>query len=52
MKDMSYLEKLLEDIIDIEFFFTKYDLFHQLETRNIESIIRKTKEQEHRLRKE
>ena len=25
MKDMSYLEKLLEDIVNIEFFLTKYD---------------------------
>jgi hypothetical protein len=50
MKDMSYLEKLLEDIVNIEFLFTKYDLYHQLEKRNIESIIRKMKERENRLR--
>jgi hypothetical protein len=50
MKDISYLEKLLQDIVNIDFFFAKYDFIYQLKTKDIESIIKKTKELERRKR--
>lgn len=51
MKDAAYIEKLMQDIINIDFFLTKYDLLYQLKKKNIETIIRKTKEEERKRRK-
>jgi hypothetical protein len=51
MIDMTYVEKLLQDIVNIELFLAKYDLLYQLKKRNIESIIRKTKEEERKIRR-
>ena len=51
MKDAAYIEKLMQDIINIDFFMTKYDLLYQLKKKNIETIIRKTKEEEKKRRK-
>jgi len=51
MKDMEYVEKLLKDIVNIELFLTKYEIFYQLKKKNIESIIRKTKEEEQKRRR-
>lgn len=51
MDDAIYVEKLLNDIINIEFFLTKQDLLYQLKKQNIESIIRKTKGEQRVIRK-
>lgn len=51
MKDIEYVEKLMKDIVNIELFLTKYEIFYQLKKKNIESIIRKTKEEEQKRRR-
>jgi hypothetical protein len=51
MKEAGYIEKLMNDIVNIEFFLTKYDLLYQLKKKNIEMIIRKKKEDERKRRK-
>jgi len=50
MKEAGYIEKLMSDIANIEFFLTKYDLLYQLKKKNIEAIIRKTKEEQKKRR--
>ncbi len=50
MKEAGYIEKLMNDIVNIEFFLTKYDLLYQLKKKNIEAIIRKTKEEQKKRR--
>lgn len=52
MKDTAYIEKLLQDIINIDLFLSKYDLLCQLKKKNIEMIIKKTKEDERKRRKD
>lgn len=52
MKEAGYIEKLMNDIVNIEFFLTKYDLLYQLKKKNIEAIIRKTKEEQKKRRLE
>lgn len=52
MKDAGYIEKLMSDIVNIEFFLTKYDLLYQLKKKNIEAIIRKTKEEQQKKRRQ
>jgi hypothetical protein len=51
MKDMLYIEKLIKDIIDINLFLSKYELIASIKKKNIESIIRKTKEDEQKRRR-
>jgi hypothetical protein len=51
MKEAGYIEKLMSDIVNIEFFLTKYDLLYQLKKKNIEAIIRKTKEEQRKKRR-
>jgi hypothetical protein len=52
MKEVGYIEKLMNDIVNIEFFLTKYDLLYQLKKKNIEAIIRKTKEDQKKRRRQ
>lgn len=52
MKEVGYIEKLMNDIVNIEFFLTKYDLLYQLKKKNIEVIIRKTKEDQKKRRRQ
>jgi hypothetical protein len=52
MKEAGYIEKLMNDIANIEFFLTKYDLLYQLKKKNIEAIIRKTKEEQKKRRRQ
>lgn len=45
MKDAQYIEKLMQDIYNIDFYFSKSDLLYQLKKKNIEMIIQKKKEE-------
>ena len=50
MKDAAYVEKIMQHIENIDFYFSKSDLLYQLKKDNIESIIRKTKEEDKKRR--
>jgi len=43
IKDSEYIEKIIKDIIDIQFYVSKYQLLYQLKTKNFSSVIKKYK---------